>query len=348
MKLISTLLILLSLQSAYAKTWVVSNVEGFPADFPTLQGAILDTRVVNGDILLVQGSGTDYGTIELTKRLTIMGPGYFLNQNPETQAVLSTAKITSLDCKAGSNGSIIQGLEVTGRISLGSDAFPVSWGAGYAALGDCGINIDGVSVMLISINMAAGGGWIHVKNSNGTIVQRCYGGGVFCSNGVSDLRIDNCIFEYGSYLTNAVVRHTIFDLQFTNAGHAFTNCDIRNSMLFPCTNNTFKNSSFSYNIIFGCDPGLGGTNIPNVDGNSVFLGYPNAAGYSNDGRYMLRQGSIARQAGENGVDIGPFGGSNPYKLSGISFHPNIWSVTMPTTGTSEGGLQVQIKANANN
>ena len=108
-------------------------------------------------------------------------------------------------------------------------------------------------------------------------------------------------------------------------------------------------TSFSNNIFVNFDP-LGanvGNNLVNIDPATLFIGFPNQGGNSLDGQFRLKSNSPAIGAGEGGVDVGPFGGSSPYKLSGISLHPNIWFVNMPTIGTSGGGLQVQVKVNAN-
>ena len=346
LKLIAAVLISIS---AKATTYVVSNVPGFPAQFTSLQAAIDDVTVLPGSILLVQGSGTDYGAIELTKRLTIMGPGYFLNQNPETQAAQGTAKLLSIDCKAGSNGSIIQGIEITSSIACSSDNFPTAWSPGAANIGQCCVNVEGVGITFISVNFQPSANWVHLKNSNGTSFSKCYGDGVYCSNGVSNLNIDNCIFDFGAYLKNASVRNTVFDLGFNgNDAHAFIDCDVKNSILYPCSYYTNINSTITNSLVIGCDNGLGlSGNITGVDANAIFVGYPTQGSYSNDGKFKLKNGSPAIGGGENGIDIGPFGGSSPYKLSGMSFHPNIWFVNMPTIGTANGGLQVQVKVNAN-
>lgn len=48
-----------------------------------------------------------------------MGPGYLLNQNPQTQAILATAKLNSIYFTYGSSGSIMQGREVVRSKAFG-------------------------------------------------------------------------------------------------------------------------------------------------------------------------------------------------------------------------------------
>ena len=69
--------------------------------------------------------------------------------------------------------------------------------------------------------------------------------------------------------------------------------------------------------------------------------------YSSDGKYILKTGSVAIDAGVNGVDCGIFGGG--YKLSGLPDIPNIYEFNVPTTGyTNSSGLQINIKVKSNN
>jgi len=140
------------------------------------------------------------------------------------------------------------------------------------------------------------------------------------------------------------------DLDFSNNdAFAFDNCNVSGCIISP-GNFMNQTSTFNKNIFLTVNPlGLNsGNNIIGEEPENLFVGYPNQGSYSDDGKFKLRTGCAAVGTGVDNTDIGPYGGTNPYSPSGISFHPNIWSVTMPTTGTSGGGLQVQVKINANN
>jgi hypothetical protein len=323
-----------------ANTYIVSNVPGFPANYNNLQTCV--NAAVNGDIVIVQGSGTNYGDITVTKRLTIMGPGYFLNQNPQTQAVLASAKINSIFFKDGSGGSILQGMEVTGNTPYGYTGG--CWGN---ASGSYSIKIDSAAVTCIANYWTD---WIQISNSTGTIIKGCYGNSIIGYENISDLHVDNTIF-INAYFNNAAVNNCLFYYALDGGGSSCVdNCVFKNNIISQSSTGyfSFGTSSFSNNI-FTFDP-LGanvGNNLVNVNPATLFVGFPNQGGNSLDGKFRLKSGSPAIGNGEGGIDIGPFGGSSPYQLSGISLHPNIWFVNMPTVGTSGGGLQVQVKVNAN-
>jgi len=104
---LSVLLIL----TASASKWRVNN-SGIQAGFNSVQQAVSSSQVLPGDTLYVEGSPFSYGNVDLTKRLVIIGPGYFLGQNPETQACLSTAIFENIAFNAESDGSFMTGMTV--------------------------------------------------------------------------------------------------------------------------------------------------------------------------------------------------------------------------------------------
>lgn len=341
------LLVLMGVQlNLMARTWVVSNVPGFPADKNNLQECVDIASA--GDIILVQGSGVTYGHIVVDKPLTIMGPGYFLGQNPETQTVPASAKISSIYFKYGATGSILQGMEVVSS----QTGFPPCQGGWYNIEGSGSIRIDSCSVTILS-NLVDGvdgistGNWIGITNSTGTVISRNFIYGITADIKSAGLIVENNIINVGVDLTSAIVRNNIIDYNFNNGSGYYNSCTVSNNIITSAT--TIINTNFNNNISNGNPWGVNvGNNMTNVDMSTVFVGYPVKGSYSFDGRFKLRSGSPAIGMGDGGIDIGPFGGSTPYALSGISFHPNIWFVNMPTIGTSSGGLQVQIKVNANN
>ena len=77
--------------SAYAKIWRVNNNNGVAANFTTLQAA--HDGAASGDTLHIEASPNSYGTLNVSKKLTIIGVGYFLDLNPNLQAVAQSSKV---------------------------------------------------------------------------------------------------------------------------------------------------------------------------------------------------------------------------------------------------------------
>ncbi|MBX2895712.1 MAG: hypothetical protein KF763_09740 [Cyclobacteriaceae bacterium] len=103
-----------------AKIWIVdSNPGSASKDFVNLQAA--HDGASAGDTLYLIGSGVSYVSegLNVTKRLIIIGPGYFFD-NPETQVSLQPAFLTVSTCNQtivfseGSAGSVMMGLTIRG------------------------------------------------------------------------------------------------------------------------------------------------------------------------------------------------------------------------------------------
>ena len=100
-----------------ATVWRVNNRVNIDADFTTLAAAISGASA--NDTIYLEGSATNYGQASVSKPLTIIGTGYFLNENDSTQAHKTTSKITYITFSNGSQGSVIEGVTITGTASFG-------------------------------------------------------------------------------------------------------------------------------------------------------------------------------------------------------------------------------------
>ncbi|MBA2498953.1 MAG: hypothetical protein H0V30_04440, partial [Chitinophagaceae bacterium] len=106
-----------NLFTANAKIWRVNNNTGITADFTTLQAA--HDGAASGDTIHLEGSATSYGGLTCTKKLFIVGPGYFLDEHPNTQALQQTAQVGAFTLNDGSSGTVIIGLDFrTSNISV--------------------------------------------------------------------------------------------------------------------------------------------------------------------------------------------------------------------------------------
>lgn len=305
-------------------------------DFLSLQTAI--DSVPAGSVLLVHG-GVYGSNILIDKQLTIIGPGYFLNENPETQATPMPAEMNGMNLQPGAAGSYISGLSFSGN-----QDFEI-----YAS----GVIFQRNNFGFLDIN---------IRDANSIIFKQNIGHKVRAISG----SITNCLFENnifshvikgtGSLSFQGVLRNNIFTGEiYSNSSYYLSNSVYQNNI---CTKNinsgTYRhpiqnsNGNLVENNLF-----VGSTyqNLNNVNGNvenvslsALFVGPTNN---SSDGQYKLSANSPAIGAGVGGVDCGIFGGPDPYVLSGIPFVPNIYELTVPFTGTSGGGIDVQIKVKAN-
>lgn len=323
------LAILLFYSSIQAKTWRIHNQDP-SADFVQLGEAMIDADVVNGDILHVEGSALKYEGTTITKRVHIIGPGYFLNENPYTPANSALALFkSSIIFEAGSGGSSIKGISF-----IDYNPYPrVSTEVNNILISGCHMPND--------IGLRT-----HIT---GIIVQGCY---IESTNLFANTR--NPYYS----VSNAIVNNNIFTRGFRNsAGNLIINQFENNvlvgnvdvvasyfrSNILASNTATVKlvsphcENNLAFNGQFGTENGN-----QNVDETAVFVG-----GTSPDGKYRLKPDSPARGAGYDGIDCGIFGGTSPYRLSGLPNIPVIYDLRVATEGDPVNGLQVTIKAKVN-
>lgn len=97
MRKLSILLFLAVATSMYAKTLRVSNVKGSTAPYSTVAAAL--EAAVDGDVIMVDASPNSYGDVEINKKVTLQGPGFFLVANGIAQEGQTTAEFGDITIK---------------------------------------------------------------------------------------------------------------------------------------------------------------------------------------------------------------------------------------------------------
>jgi hypothetical protein len=330
--------------STEAKIWRINNA-GAPADFTTAQAAVTAGAVVSGDTLHFEPSGTSYGNIFVTKRLVIIGNGYFLgspvnNGNPGLQANTAESKLDQVTVYATGSNSVIMGISCD-NVYIGWDALTTNVIFKRNRCNTLQLYTGGTSNAVVSQNyvasIMAGASGSHTNaiitnNIIGAYVQfNADDNGLFANNVFAALA-GNWIQLY-----NFTVRNNI-RVQ-PAAGSSFTSCTLQNNM--DCTGNS----------IFGNADG----NVGNVDMSTVFVGYPTIGTNSTDGRYTLKNGSPASGTGYGGSDMGailnPGNASNnladTYVPGGLPNVPSVFRLDAPST-VNTSTLNVIISTRTNN
>src|SRR5438067_8623830 len=119
---ISTCLLMASI--SHGKIWRVNNT-GAPADFTTAQAA--HDGAAAGDTLHFEASAASYGSLSVTKKIIIIGNGYYLgtlisNANPDLQARPVPSTLSTVSFIVGSNGSVMEGMTVSSTVTVISGA----------------------------------------------------------------------------------------------------------------------------------------------------------------------------------------------------------------------------------
>jgi hypothetical protein len=324
-----TSVILLALVAGYinvsATVWRVNPTPNSSAHYSTAQAAHDAATTVNNDTLYLEGSTFSFGGLTLSKKLTIIGNGYFLAQNPQTQYNISPSTFNSyIYCYAGGQGSKFIGCTFQSPVYLYSNNFTFErnnfvYGNNNAIYSQA--NCSDILILNNYFETYFGYQCISftLTHSNILIANNYFNGYVSVSANFSGIFANN-IFNYPITIYNSTLVNNIA-LQTVSLTNCVSTYNIGNSTQFGNLNG----------------------NQQNVAAGALFLG---ATGNSTDGQWQLKVGSPAIGAGEGGTDIGMYGGEYPYILSGLPPIPAIYSLDAQSLPSNT--LDVNLKAKSHN
>jgi hypothetical protein len=341
--------LLCSNDAVFAKVWRVNNNAGVNANFIDLPAAI--TGATAGDTVYLESSAITYTGGTLSKKLVIVGSGYYLTGtplNPNTQWNTNPSTLGGLQVLSGSAGTVIEGLTFSGALFLGDDNITVQR------------NLFGNNGLTLGVS--------HSSN-NDTIRQNVLFEILLSSASftATNTFIYNNIINFGcSFVANIggangfILNNDIGSVPFGGATLAVSNFTIQNNILFAPTigsgnvdagtNAYFNNIVSTTSAASGIPTGNG--NVFSVAPTTVYDNWNNANPglFTPDGSFMLiPTTSPAIGAGLlNGatVDCGAFGGPAPYTLSGMPPQiPSIYALTAPTQVNS-GILSIPVTISA--
>jgi len=340
---------------AQARIWRVNSVPSVNANFTSLQAAHNSTEVQPGDTIHLESSPNSYGSLTSSKRLIIIGPGYFLGENPNTQAVAQPAIVGAVTLNVGAEGTVIMGCDFNGSsISIQCDNIVIrrnkftspsgsnlDWSIGtiylYYQSNNSGLPLNNIIIsqnfgVIIDASHRAHTGLLITHNF---IVRHAYEG----DNSTSiNLNIHPSAV--------AIVQHNIF-----RRGRILAyNCNFSNNIMFRGSIEGSGNL-LANNIANATQFGNTNGNQENVDMTTVFLG--SGSGISTDGQWRLKAGSPAIGAGfgstvSNPIDCGIYSGNTPYVVSGMPPVPSIYFFENQPVGSNADPIDVRIKVKSNN
>lgn len=332
--------------SSYGAKYRVNNSGLGDPDYTTIPDAI--AAAADNDTLYIEGTPVHYDGFTLTKPLVMIGPGYFLGDNPETQANPNSAIIKRSVFDAGCEGSIIIGLYFYDGIMGDASAITINADniifkrnriqsdqySDYHGYTNYTITISpsvsGISFIQNYITRTNTGNGYNVRileNCSAIIFTNNYlfsqGGNSINMSSTSSAQIINNVIEGAMIVKNS----TLFNNIMISGTFAQTDCSI--------SNNIGNSTQFDLPA-----------NLQDVDMNLVF----DLTNPSRDGKYQLIDdpSNPALGYGATGEDCGMFGGMDPYRLSGLPPVPAIYFFYGSSTGSNTDGLPVNLKIKSNN
>lgn len=317
---------------------------------PTLDSAYKLSS--SGDYIYLPGGTFTLGTIK--KSIHIIGAGY----NEDSSSATGITVINSLlIIQHGAENGSIQGIKFTNLlefdlsddITTNFSKFEISYC--YLPLGIMfGTYSSGITVSNITIRNCYLG---YNIDGNGYDLGSLYGQ---LTNSVISNNIIKDVLGVGSgnYFSNNIFFRFSSAFQSLNLG---SNCIYENNIFQESvgSNSNCTNSVFNHNINASPVTNNGNTGTANIvlSFDSTLFINPGAKQvdsynrifyvYDVHNNYNLASGTVAKNAGTDGKDIGIYGGALPWKDGSMPSNPHISYKSIPSQNDPSGILNVTIK-----
>jgi hypothetical protein len=320
--------------TADAKSWRINNDVTQKADFTDLNAAMSSNDVVADDTLYLDPGCNLIEDQTVTKRVTIVGPGYFRVNTPHRFASISG----KLYLKA-------QYIKVEGVIMTKVTYLC----ANYITLERCKTN-----TIYINEN------WQQPAAQHATIRQ-CYvvdiqGPGLSYKDKAAFAKIENCIIMVNNMtpiedIYSPTIRNCYIAYTGTNTGiYAIKNVDnatiTNNIIINQCTNTQvfsgLTNSIVSNNVMSCAEDTYSAYTTNNRFLNSADESLVFALEGTNDQKYQLKADSPAKGYATDEGDCGPFGGGYPYVLNGQPAGYPYYTKAVIGTRSKDGKVNVSL------
>lgn len=346
----------------YAKIWRINNQSNYNNTtqwgenfggtptypvFKQINEAIANANVVAGDTLHVEGSPLVYSNAIITKKLVIIGPGYFLTENAKVSNNTYDAKIGSITFNTGSEFSQVIGMNIEG--------------SGISTTGTIYVNVNDITIKRCKIDRDIEFATLLVDvYINQNFFSNDFNTNALAISGITtfippqEIIFNNNICQKKliwktNYWEGAIMEcnNNVFDGPANELNLEFNTGSFQNNILksagITASINSGTNNNVQYNTVSNSGVFNGTTgNIWEPNMTALF-----ETGGTSDGKYELQSAATNNVVGSDGAERGAFGGvaqSNRYALSGLGAIPVIYDVT--TSGVSEAGtgLLVSVKA----
>lgn len=317
----------------------------------TLSGALFTTaqaahNAANpGDSIYLEGisSPLDYGVLTITTPIVLVGKGWNLDESPSTQYNSVSAKMNHIYIRPSAAGTKI--------ISIELPFAGIYISANNVTIDQSKIFSSGIGHgIFIGENATLGSGNLVIT---GLLVQRCYLWNFnYISRNVS-------IYTYYGIVSNAVIKNNIIGNSLLC--HSTSTFLIQNNSLLnisDVSNSIVKNNIFVYfnlnntntyynniGILLNTTYWNGYSGSGNITSNLFTDSFQGSGSSYGNNYYRAILSGAANNTGDDGRDIGPFGGMNPYVPFGIPPLPSITNLVVPST--SGNTINVTIDAQIN-
>ena len=335
--LVTAALLAMTVTTATAKSWRINNDANMKPDFTDINAAMDSDDVQPGDTLYLDAGCTITTNQKITKRVTVIGTGYFRPDAPHAHATISGelrieaeyTKFESVSCSGQvyvyADNVTVERCKLSGRITLSNNPYGY-YNARFATIRQCYIEAFGSNAVT-----GVSPGTMYDSCSSFATIENCILNNSEISGLLSPTIKNNVIFSYNDYplanMGNAIVMNNIF----INRGD--------NTKMF----NQVTGSTITNNVIVASE-----ADFPAYAANNLFVAEQGVLIWSgsNDVKFQLAEDSPAKGYGILGgvaVDCGAFGGPNPYVLNGLPAGFPYYTESSVDTRSKNGKVNVSLK-----
>ncbi len=295
--------------------------------------AAYDSAVI-GDTIYLPGGVLAAPTV-IDKGLTIIGAGY----NPDSTLATNFTKWSN-DVRLGPNADnlFLEGIELASLVKYRDDT------VNHVSVVKCRIN---------AMNLSSNGS--PTSLSSNWLFRECIFNNAATFSGVVNVLLSNSIFQNTvTGFQNSSMRNCI---SFPKAGYYYypvssANCSFYNNVFHSNTPSyvlvSGSGNTFKYNVFQDATPGLGSSFIESNNYYGILLDtfYVNQSGTTYDYSHDYHVDSATVYVGDDGNEVGVYGGYFPWKEGGVPSNPHIYYKNIQGVTELNGTLPVTIKVEA--
>jgi hypothetical protein len=150
------------------------------------------------------------------------------------------------------------------------------------------------------------------------------------------------------YSNNNIVKNNIFLYEYSAPTYSCNSNTFYNNIFStgygPITSTQGSNNNFQYNIFTATSPTFGTT--PTVLNNYIGVDLATVFVNESEGDYHLLGDASTTYLGDNGTEVGIYGGLVPFKEGAVPLNPHISYKSIQTTTDSNGILNISFTVEA--
>lgn len=354
-----------------ATSWRVCSKPETGASFTSVYAAVTSFSVQNGDTLYLEPGHYEPGDVAVSKSLTVIGPGYFFEEN--TINVLNPACASLRGIRFDSINSSISGCVIYGNLDLfGANCCAKSCAIKRNSFQDIAVDVRGANNILQQcyirgrVRICTSTTFGTAGNAENSTIQNNIINGKFIASGVTGgLTIRNnvvvdddnnssfydsyqeCTFPSNSYFNSNIYNNIIIRIDnrfYTVTTNQAIDTFYSKDYIFPADFTTISNNSV-YNNILSCKNNSSYLNcVFNTNVDDVLIW--NDANTLEE-KYKHKANGPAVGAGVNGTTCGAYGvvnGSRAYQPAGIpQYRPYIYDAQIDETPSSNNTINASFK-----